>query len=190
MVFYYVRNGYITTSSSVITCLAAPSNAPTPFPSTPTLLPTPQPTSFSGRNYYIELVFILIRSLNLALLCFVILVTFSTLPSSLFAYSTVTITWTSLGGKSISGDWIGLFAQNVYWATWSSSIVAGSSTGTYSLTVPNSPGTQYLFYYVRNGYMNSASSLFMILAAPSNAPTPFPTAPTLFPTPQPSSFAG
>ena len=120
----------------------------------------------------------------------IILVTFSTLPSSLFAYSTVTSTWTSLGGKSISGDKIGLFAQNVYTATWSSSIVAGSSTGTYSLTVPNSPGAQYLFYYVRNGYMNSASSLFMILAAPSNAPTPFPTAPTLFPTPQPSSFSG
>ena len=90
----------------------------------------------------------------------------------------------------MSGDWIGLFPQGVNKATWSVSVAAAINTGTYSLSVPNSPGTAYNFGYVRNGYILSYSSLVTCLAAPSSYPTPAPSTPTVTPTLFPTAFTG
>ena len=119
---------------------------------------------------------------------FLFAATFSNFPSSAYAYSTISVTWTA-PSKSGNGDWIGLFVQGVYTASWYANVAAGVNSGTYSLTMPNTPGPM-VFSYIRNGYVATSSSVITCLAAPSGYPTPFPTAPTLFPTPQPTSFAG
>ena len=79
-------------------------------------------------------------------------------PSTAIAGKTFTISWQS-GSKTVSGDWIGLFVKNVYTASWYTYVSGGLLSGTVTATMPNSPGTQYNFIFVRSGYANSYSSL-------------------------------
>ena len=79
-----------------------------------------------------------------------------------------TVTWQAVS-KSISGDWIGLFVQNVYSASWSTSVTAGITSGTVTATMPNYPGTHYILMFVRNGGIISSSSLILCTSTSSDA---------------------
>ena len=93
---------------------------------------------------------------------------FLNVPTSMTAGKTFTVTWQAVS-KSISGDWIGLFVQNVYSASWWTNVATGSSGGSFSLAMPNNPGTEYNFIYVRGGYVNSVSSLILCTSTSSDA---------------------
>ena len=112
---------------------------------------------------------------------------FSNFPPSAYAYSTISVTWTS-PSKSVSGDWIGLFVQGAVSASWKTNVAAGANSGTYSLLVPNTPGPM-VFYYVRISDINydGASSVLTCLPSPFPPPTSVPTIPAKSPSSLPTA---
>ena len=78
--------------------------------------------------------------------------------ASVSAGGSVTVTWTAPAGRPYN-DWVGLFKvgdPNTAYGWWR--YTNGTTSGSFTITVPNAPGTYEFRYLLQNGFTDSARS--------------------------------